>query len=142
MPQQNIIFVDLQASTLALDFRVTVLEQNGGSDGNSSVAELEVQVEALEGTTADHEIRISATEADVNGNVTRIVYLFSIVYQSVKYLSRKEFQIDGHISDLQGTVADHETRLTAAEENIQGAFIDSSFNLRKSYCNWEIILLP
>ena len=45
---------DLQGTTLALDFRVTVLEENGGSDGNSSVAELEVRVEALEGTAADH----------------------------------------------------------------------------------------
>ena len=47
--------VDLQATTLSLDFRVTVLEEDGGSDGNSSVAELEVRVETLEGTAADHE---------------------------------------------------------------------------------------
>ena len=62
--------VDLQDTTLALDFRVTVLEENGGGDGNSSVAELEVRVETLEGTAADHETRISAVEADVNGSVT------------------------------------------------------------------------
>ena len=60
--------VDLQATTLSLDFRVTVLEEDGGSDGNSSVAELEVRVETLEGTTADHETRISAAEVDINGN--------------------------------------------------------------------------
>ena len=59
----------LQDTTLALDFRVTVLEENGGSDGNSSVAELEVRVEALEGTTSDHETRISAVEADVTGKL-------------------------------------------------------------------------
>ena len=53
---------------MALDFRVTALEENGGSDGNSSVAELEVRVETLEGTAADREARISAAEADVNGN--------------------------------------------------------------------------
>ena len=51
----------LQDTTLALDFRVTILE----SDVNSSVAELEVRIETLEGTTADHEIRISTTESDV-----------------------------------------------------------------------------
>ena len=34
---------------------------------NSSVAELEVRVEALEGTAADHETRISAAESGING---------------------------------------------------------------------------
>ena len=58
---------DLQATTLALDFRVTALEENGGGDGNSSVAELEVRVETLEGTAADHETRILAAETDING---------------------------------------------------------------------------
>ena len=53
--------------TSSLDSRVTVLEDNGGSDGNSSVAELEVRVETLEGTAAYHETRISAVEVDVNG---------------------------------------------------------------------------
>ena len=58
---------DLQDATVALEFRVTVLEENGGNGGNSSVAELEVRVESLEVTAADHETRISATELDVNG---------------------------------------------------------------------------
>ena len=62
-------FVDLQDTTLALDFRVTVLEENGEGDGNSSVAELEVRVETLEGTAVDHETRISDTELDINGTV-------------------------------------------------------------------------
>ena len=57
----------MQDTTLALDFRVTVLEETGGDDGKSSVAELEVRVETLEGTTADHETRISVTESDVTG---------------------------------------------------------------------------
>ena len=57
----------IQTSILSLDFRVTTLEENGGDDGNSSVAELEVRVETLEGTAADHESRISTAEADVNG---------------------------------------------------------------------------
>ena len=56
----------IQTSILSLDFRVTVLEENGG-DGNSSVAELEVRVEALEGTAADHETRISTAETHING---------------------------------------------------------------------------
>ena len=46
---------------------MTVLEENGGSDGNSSVAELEVRVETLEGTAADHETRISETQSGVTG---------------------------------------------------------------------------
>ena len=50
-----------------MDFRVTVLEENGGDDGNSSVAELEVRVETLEGTAADHETRLTATETDIEG---------------------------------------------------------------------------
>ena len=53
--------------TSSLDSRVTVLEENGGGDGNSSVAELELRVETLEGTAADHETSISATEVGVNG---------------------------------------------------------------------------
>ena len=44
------------------------------SDGNSSVAELEVRVEALEGTAVDHEIRISNAEADINGNHENNIY--------------------------------------------------------------------
>ena len=64
-----VIFVisGLQDTTLALDFRVTALEENGGSEGNSSIAELEVRVEALEGTAADHETRISTTESGLTG---------------------------------------------------------------------------
>ena len=64
----NLYIVDLEDTTLSLDSRVTVLEENGGSDGNSSVVELEVRVETLEGTAADHETRISAVETDINGN--------------------------------------------------------------------------
>ena len=46
---------------------MTALEENGGDDGNSSVAELEVRVETLEETTADHETRISTAETDITG---------------------------------------------------------------------------
>ena len=62
-----LLITDLQDTTLALDFRVSVLEDNGGDEGNSSVGELEVRVEILEGTAADHETRISTTELDING---------------------------------------------------------------------------
>ena len=54
-------------SVVDLDFRVTTLEENGGGDGNSSVAELEVRVETLEGTAADHETRLSSAETDIEG---------------------------------------------------------------------------
>ena len=65
--QLILCFTGLEDTTLALDFRVTALEENGGGDGNSSVAELEVRVETLEGTVADHETRISTAETDLTG---------------------------------------------------------------------------
>ena len=68
-------FVALQDTTLALDFRVTILEENGGGGGNSSVAELEVRVDTLEETAADHETRISAAESDINGKKTIKTFL-------------------------------------------------------------------
>ena len=46
---------------------MTVLTENEWGDGNISEAELEVRVETLEGTAADHETRISAVEVDING---------------------------------------------------------------------------
>ena len=55
----------LQSVATDLEDRVTVLEDNGGGGGNSSIAELEVRVETLEGTAADHETRISAAETDI-----------------------------------------------------------------------------
>ena len=58
---------DLEDTTLDLNLRVTDLEENGGDGGNSSVAGLEIRVETLEGTTADHETRISTTESDIVG---------------------------------------------------------------------------
>ena len=80
--QLNLV-LDLQASTLALDFRVTALEENGGSDGNSSVAELEVRVETLEGTAAEHETRILAAETDINGNVFKLDWSALEFYSNV-----------------------------------------------------------
>ena len=60
----------LQITTVELDGRVTILEENSGDGGNSSVAELEMRVETLEGTAANHESRISATELDINGKTS------------------------------------------------------------------------
>ena len=55
---------------------MTVLEENGEDDGNSSVAELEVRVESLEGTAEDHDSRISTAETDINGKwILLIKYL-------------------------------------------------------------------
>ena len=68
------LFTGLQDTTLALDFRVTVLEENGGDDGNSSVAELEVRVESLEGTTANHETRISGAEQNIDGKALQRIH--------------------------------------------------------------------
>ena len=70
-------FTDLQDTTLALDFRVTTLEENGGDDGNSSVAELEVRVETLEGIAADHETRISTTESSISGKLHSYIIIFT-----------------------------------------------------------------
>ena len=48
---------------------MTTLEESGGNEGNSSVAELEVRVETLEGIAADHEARISGLELDINSKL-------------------------------------------------------------------------
>ena len=53
---------------------MTVLEENGGGDGNSSVAELEVRVETLEGTAAGHETRIAAAEVNIEGKAFPNLY--------------------------------------------------------------------
>ena len=52
-----------------------VLEENGGDDGNSSVPELEVRVETLEGTAADHETRLTTAETDIDSKFTVTVKL-------------------------------------------------------------------
>ena len=57
----------VQVTIFALDFRVNVLDKNL----NSSVAELAMRVETLEGTAVDHETRISAAELDINGNSSK-----------------------------------------------------------------------
>ena len=54
---------------MELDDRVTELEENGGGGGNSSVAELEQRVEALEETVTDHETRLNSAEENIQGKV-------------------------------------------------------------------------
>ena len=61
-----IAIAGLLATSLALDFRVTGLE-NGVIGLNSSMVELEVRVETLEGTAADHETRLTTAETDIEG---------------------------------------------------------------------------
>ena len=61
------ILTVLKDTTAQLDFRVTTLEENGGDEGNSSVAELEVRVETLEVTVSDHEARLTAGESELEG---------------------------------------------------------------------------
>ena len=58
---------DLQIATVDLESRVTVLEENGGGDGNNSISELEDRVETLEGTVAEHGERITSTESHIEG---------------------------------------------------------------------------
>ena len=59
----HFVIIGLQVTTLALEFRLTTLEETG----NQTISELEVRVEALEGTAADHETRISSTESGLTG---------------------------------------------------------------------------
>ena len=56
--------VGLQTVTIELDGRVTDLEEGAGND---SIAELEVRVEALEVTAADHTSRLFTREGNVVG---------------------------------------------------------------------------
>ena len=105
------------------------MEENGGGDGNSSVAELEVRVETLEGTAADHETRISSAESDINGK--------SFLFREESYPLHQKFFFFFNVNfpvltlttlDLEDIISDHETRLTAAEENIQGTY-ETKLNL-------------
>ena len=55
----------------------------GGDDGNSSVAELEVRVEVIEGTAADHETRISTVEVDINGKGFLLIKYFPKILKKI-----------------------------------------------------------
>ena len=57
----------LEDTTVQLDLRVTTLEENSGSGGNSSIDELEIRVEDLESTTINQEARLTTAEANLEG---------------------------------------------------------------------------
>ena len=83
--QYSIYIAGFQTTILSLDFRLTFVEENGGDDGNSSVSELKVRVETLEGTAVDHDTKISTTEVDVNGTIFLLFIYFFI--ETLKTLS-------------------------------------------------------
>ena len=60
------LIVDVQVSTLELEKRLNVFEENV----NDSVVELQARVDALEITDKDHESRITATETVREGSNT------------------------------------------------------------------------
>ena len=66
---KKLLSAGLQITTFQLDQRVETLEENGGSDGNSSVAELEVRVETLETTVSGQEVRLNTTKSGLDGNL-------------------------------------------------------------------------
>ena len=95
-----------------LDNRVVVLEENGGNDGNSSVAELEVRVETLEGTAADHESRLTTAETNINGKINGTCIFGCIYFVWINYFCCC-------FVALVTVTSDQEVRLSAAEQNIQ-----------------------
>ena len=99
------------------------LEENGGGDGNSSVAELEVRVETLETTVSDQEARLNAAESGLEGilSVKTGISRNSLLHKHYSYI----FNNIDHVtnSDVQGETSSLETRLTAAESEVEGISI-------------------
>ena len=85
----SVFISGLQDTTLELESRVTVLEEDGGDGGNSSVAELEVRVETLEGTAIEHETRLTSAEAEIEG--LKLIQLINAVVENKTYLSSNYF---------------------------------------------------
>ena len=75
-----LFFIVLQSVATELDDRVTELEEDGGGGGNSSVAELEVRVETLEGTAADHETRLIVAEENIQGRKQAKIVVLNVYY--------------------------------------------------------------
>ena len=109
---------DLQANALDLEVRVGNLEENSGDDGNSSIAELELRVDTLEDVTAEIEVQVVRLE-----NVTAEIEL------RVDTLENDTVRLGIEVNSLEDVIADQETRIVAAEENIQGKM----FNLCKLF---------
>ncbi len=63
----------LKDTTLALDFRVTNLEENGG--GNANTTELENRVTELEVTIGEQETRITTNQEDIEGTSAMCIEL-------------------------------------------------------------------
>ena len=59
------LFLGLQGTTLALDYRVTNLEENGG--GNTNITQLETRVTELEVTAGEQETRTTTNQEDIEG---------------------------------------------------------------------------
>ena len=72
----NLYLPALQATTIQLDSRVSVLEENGWGDGNSSISELEERVQTLEGITVDQETRIVAAEENIQGKPSALRFWY------------------------------------------------------------------
>ena len=89
-----------------LDTRVVDLEENGGSDGNSSVAELEVR-----GGNTWGNSWWSRDKTDIEG------LIISFEFNCILNFDYTIFTIS---IDLGTTISDQEVRISAAEENIQG----------------------
>ena len=109
------ILVVLKDTTTQLDFRVTTLEEIGGS-GNSSIGELEVRVETLEANVSDHETKLTTAESQLEG--ISLLRIFEI--HLCKIIAQKTCDIYPVFADLQNVSDELETRVTSAEENIQG----------------------
>ena len=69
-----------------LDTRVVDLEENGGSGENSSVAELEVRVETLEGIASDHETRLTTAQTDIEGLIKETNKLIQMLTVEKTYI--------------------------------------------------------
>ena len=63
------MIIDLEIASAQLDSRVTIIEE----DGNQTLAELDVRVETLESTATDHETRITAAEANIQGKICTLL---------------------------------------------------------------------
>ena len=114
---------------MELDDRVTDLEENGRGGGNSSVAELEQRVEALDGTAAEQETRLTAAEENIQVIIS-MNYLINKVRNRqpqfhsnvLNFLGKKITGIKllniTFYTGLQAADVSFDARITALEENM------------------------
>ena len=91
---------NLQVNTLDLEVRVGNLEENSGDDGNSSIAELELQVEKLEDDTAELEVRVGSLEDVTADQENRIV----VAEESIQGEKRKSFKFKCVVFHIKTTI--------------------------------------